>query len=143
MNAKIREMIVNDIPHVCRIYETITKRKIPKRWLSDLREHIKKNKKDSLTAIHDKKVVGFIIGNIKTLEYGLEKSGWIVMLGVDPKFMGHGIGKALGKKLMSHFRKEGCRHVYTSVKWDWTDLLAFFKSIGFKRSEFINLERKL
>ncbi len=145
MNVSIREMRGEDVAHICRIQETITGKKVPKRWVNDLKGHVRKNKRECLTAVYGngKEVVGFIIGNIKTLEFGLEKSGWIVTLGVEPKFMGRGVGRALGRKLISHFKKEGCKDVYTSVKWDSTDLLAFFKSIGFKRSEFINLEREL
>ena len=143
MGISIREMEDGDIAHICRIQETITKKKAPKSWARDVQEHIAKNKRECLTATEGGKVVGFIIGNIKTLEYGLEKSGWIVTLGVDPKYMGRGVGKALGEKLLAHFKNEGCGEVYTSVVWDSTDLLAFFKSLGFKRSDFINLERDL
>ncbi len=143
MKVSIREMTARDIPHIRKIQETITKKKVPKRWLKDLRHHITNNRKESLVAVYDKDVAGFLIGNIKTMEYGLEKAGWIVALGVDPKYMGSGVGKAMGIKLISHFKSEGCKSVYTSVKWDWTDLLAFFKSIGFRRSEFINLERRI
>jgi ribosomal protein S18 acetylase RimI-like enzyme len=143
MGVNIREMKEGDIPQICGIQETITKKKVPKHWIGDLKDHIKKNKKACFAGTSGKDIVGFIIGNVKTLEYGLEKSGWIVTLGVDPKFMGRGVGRALGKRLLSHFKKVGCRDVYTSVQWDSTDLLAFFKSIGFKRSEFINLEQRI
>jgi L-amino acid N-acyltransferase YncA len=57
--------------------------------------------------------------------------------------MGIGIGKTLGEALIKIFKKEGIKEIYTSVKWDSGDLIAFFKSIGFDKSSFINLERGL
>jgi len=33
--------------------------------------------------------------------------------------------------------------VYTAARWDSVDLLSFFKSVGFNRSNFINLYKKL
>ncbi|PIP35560.1 MAG: GNAT family N-acetyltransferase, partial [Desulfobacterales bacterium CG23_combo_of_CG06-09_8_20_14_all_52_9] len=38
---------------------------------------------------------------------------------------------------------EGIHNVHTSVQWDSTDLLSFFKTLGFNRSNFINLSKTL
>ena len=35
------------------------------------------------------------------------------------------------------------KDIYTSVRWDSTDLLSFFKTLGFQRSDFINLHKSL
>jgi L-amino acid N-acyltransferase YncA len=56
--------------------------------------------------------------------------------------MGKGIGKTLGEALIRYFKGEGIKEVYTTVQWDSGDLIAFFKSIGFDKSGFINLEYK-
>lgn len=103
---------------------------------------IKKSPKTCIVAERDNRVVGFIVGCIKEWGFGVERSGWIEMIEVDPKFMGKGIGTALGEALIHYFRDEGITEVYTSVKWDSGDLIAFFKSIGFDKSSFINLEFK-
>ena len=92
---------------------------------------IKKSPDTCLVAETEDKVVGFIIGEIKEWGFGLERSGWIEMIEVDPKHMGGGIGKALGEDLIKHFKEKGIKEVYTSVKWDSADLIAFFKTIGF------------
>ncbi len=84
-------------------------------------------------------VVGFIVGDIKEWSFGVERTGWIEIVGVNPEHMGRGIGKALGEALVSYFRDVGIKEVYTSVKWDSGDLIEFFKSIGFDKSGFINL----
>jgi N-acetylglutamate synthase-like GNAT family acetyltransferase len=88
-------------------------------------------------------VVGYVIGGIKEWEFGVEKSGWLEIIGIHPKYMGQGIGRMLGKSLLDHFKAKGIKNAYTVARWDSGDLLAFFKSIGFDRSDFINLERRL
>ncbi len=75
--------------------------------------------------------------------FGLEKSAWVGLFGVDPKYMGRGIGKMLAREVFDVFRKIDVKNVFTSVKWDSTDLLSFFKSLGFGRCDFINLEKIL
>ncbi|MCK4903039.1 MAG: GNAT family N-acetyltransferase [Thermoplasmatales archaeon] len=103
---------------------------------------IKKSPKTCLVAEKDGKVAGFVIGFIKDWGFGVERSGWIEMIEVDPKFMGAGIGKKLGEALIKNFKNEKISEVYTSIKWDSGDLVAFFKSIGFDKSSFINLKYK-
>ena len=103
---------------------------------------IKKSPKTCIVAEKDGRVVGFIIGFIKEWGFGVERSGWIEMVEVDPKLMGEGIGKMLGEALIQQFKDEKINEVYTSIKWDSSDLIAFFKSIGFDKSGFINLEYK-
>ncbi|KKK52214.1 hypothetical protein LCGC14_3107180 [marine sediment metagenome] len=80
---------------------------------------------------------------ILTLGFGIEKSAWIATLGVNPEFMGQGIGERLSKEIFQYYKKEGIKTVYTSVRWDSTDLLSFFKTLGFDRSNFINLRKSL
>jgi ribosomal protein S18 acetylase RimI-like enzyme len=103
---------------------------------------IKKTPKTCFVIEKDNKIVGFIVGCIKEWGFGVERSGWIEMIEVDPKFMGEGIGTTLGEALINYFKDEGLKEVYTSVKWDSADLISFFKSIGFDKSGFINLEYK-
>ena len=103
---------------------------------------IKKSPKTCLVAEKNGKVAGFIIGFIKEWSFGVERSGWIEMIEVDPKQMGEGIGKNLGEALIKYFKERGIKEVYTTLNWDSGDLIAFFKSIGFDKSNFINLEIK-
>lgn len=101
---------------------------------------IKNSPKSCIVAEKNNQVVGFIVGCIKEWGFGVEKSGWIEMIEVNPKMMGRGIGTQLGKALLNVFKNEGLKEVYTSVKWDSGDLITFFKSIGFDKSSFINME---
>jgi ribosomal protein S18 acetylase RimI-like enzyme len=89
------------------------------------------------------KVVGYMISYIVFGGFGLEKGAWISTLGVDPKFMGRGIGKKLAEEILAVYREKGINDIYTSVRWDSVDLLSFFKTLGFDRSNFINLRKEL
>lgn len=140
---KVRALKSNDIKAIAKIQEAITKKKVPKYWAERVGDYIRKSPKACLVAEHAGKIVGFIIGDIKTWGFGIERSGWIELVGVAPEFMGRRIGKKLGKILIQRFKKEGIKEIYTTVRWDSGDLLAFFKSIGFNRSNFINLEKRL
>jgi ribosomal protein S18 acetylase RimI-like enzyme len=91
----------------------------------------------------DGRLVGFMISYILTGGFGMAQSAWIPTLGVSPDQMGQGIGAALAHEIFSFYRSRGIENVYTSVRWDSTDMLSFFKTLGFDRSNFINLRKVL
>ena len=143
MDINIRPLTEKDFKDVAKIQEAIMKKKVSGRLERRMQDYIKKDPKACLVAETEGKVVGFVIGDIKDWGFGVEKSGWLEIIGIHPKYMGQGIGKTLGKELLSYFKSKGIKNVYTVARWDSGDLLAFFKSIGFDRSDFINLERRL
>ena len=57
--------------------------------------------------------------------------------------MGLGIGKALAHEIFELYSKKGIKNIYSSVRWDATDMLSFFKTMGFDRSNFINLRKEM
>jgi len=142
----VRPMNKMDISQAANIHRKVVREGLSQGMDYEIEElfvsFIKKSPKTCLVAEIDNNVVGFVIGVIKEWGFGVERSGWIEMIEVDPKFMGKGVGKSLGETLIKYFRNEGIIEVYTSVKWDSGDLIAFFKSIGFDKSNFINLELK-
>ena len=89
------------------------------------------------------KVVGYLISYTLIGGFGIAKSAWVANIGVNPKFMGQGIGEKMAEEIFKYYRNKGIKDIYTSVTWDSTDLLSFFKTLGFDRSEFINLKRSL
>ncbi len=140
---KIRKIRAEDVPEIVSIQESILQRKISKKWVRKVEDHLKKRGGVGFVASKDGQVVGFIIGQVKGEGFGLEQSGWIEVVGVHPRQMGAGIGRALAEKLFQFFKKEGIRDIHTAVRWDAGDMLSFFKAIGFDRSIFINLRKHL
>ncbi len=108
-----------------------------------VKEELKRESDASFVAEVDGEVVGYMISYITHGNFGLDRCGWIAMFGVDPKSMGQGIGKRLAEEIFLYYKKKKVKNVFTSVKWDSTDLLSFFKTLGFDRSVCINLQKTL
>ncbi len=139
--VKVREMTVKDVPEVVEIQESITKKKVPGGWARRMEAQVKSHDTAGFVAEKDNRLVGFIFGEIKGPAFGMEKSGWVVGIGVCPRYMGIGIGQTLAKEMMNFFEKEGVKEIYTTVRWHAVDMLSFFRSIGFIRSDFIDLRK--
>ena len=139
----IRELKIEDAEDITRIHEAITQSPVKINYKRVIEEQVGKSDEASYVAEVKGKVVGYMISYIFYGGFGIEDSAWIAMFGVDPKFMGQGIGKELAKKIFSFYKGKGIRNIYTSVRWDSTDILSFFKTLGFDRSNFINLRKTL
>lgn len=139
----LRPLTREDIPQMVAIEHAITKKKVSRTWTRMVERHLENPDSVGFVALRDGQVAGFVIGEIKGEGYGLRQSGWIEVVGVDPHAMGEGIGKAMIDKLFEAFRSRKVTNVYTAVRWDSVDMVSFFKSVGFGRSDFINLFRKL
>jgi ribosomal protein S18 acetylase RimI-like enzyme len=139
----IRKIKEEDAEAISRIQAAITKGALRIDFSRIIQEQLRKDEAANFVAEWDGRVIGFMISYVVYGGYGLEKSAWIATFGVDPKFMGQGIGKRLAEEILEVYQRLGIRHVYTSVRWDSADLLSFFKTLGFDRSDFINLVRKM
>lgn len=140
----IRRLSVDDADDVWRIFTAITKSTVTINAEQAIKEQAQGRGAASFVAEMDGKVVGFMICNIIACGFGLlDKSAWIVMLGVDPECMGQGIGKRLAEEIFRVCKERGIKTVHSSVGWDSVDLLSFFKTLDFDRSDFINLKKEL
>ncbi|MFH1349821.1 MAG: GNAT family N-acetyltransferase [Pseudomonadota bacterium] len=139
----IRSLNVEDADEIRRIQSAILQEPAQIDYRSVVEEQCRKTEDASFVAEFQGKVVGFMISYILSGGFGIEKSAWIAMLGVDPKYMGQGVGKRLAEEIFKFYSEREIRNIYTSVRWDSTDLLSFFKTLGFDRSNFINLRKAL
>jgi ribosomal protein S18 acetylase RimI-like enzyme len=141
--VQIRKLHKEDAPEISRIYAAITRKAVDSDFKRVVEEHALRDDGACFVAEHEGKVVGFMISYILTAGFGMTKSAWIATLGVDPNCMGMGIGADLAEEIFKYFKAQGIDKVYTSVRWDSTDLLSFFKTLGFDRSNFINLRKNI
>lgn len=139
----VRRLRKGDAHAMGRIDAAITK--IPSRLDFEriVEEEIERETDASFVAVVNRKVVGFMMSYITSGNFGADQCAWIAMFGVDPEYMGQGIGIRLAEEIFAHYKEKGIDKIYTSVRWDSTDILSFFKILGFERSDFINLRKIL
>lgn len=142
-NIRIRELEGADADDVAGIYSSIVRKPVDVDFKVLIEKQAPSQNEICLVAELNGRVIGFMISYIHPLGFGIEKSAWIATLGVQPEFMGHGVGNLLAQETFDRYRRMGIRRVYTSVRWDSTDLLSFFKNQGFDRSKFINLKKNM
>jgi ribosomal protein S18 acetylase RimI-like enzyme len=142
-NVVIRRMREEDADDIHRIDTAITKTPGRVDFRRIVKEEVKRAVDASFVAEANGKIVGYMISYVTSGNFGADKCAWIAMFGVDPKLMGQGIGQKLAEEIFKFHKSKGITDVFTSVRWDSTDILSFFKTLGFERSNFINLRRNL
>jgi len=139
----IRRMKKTDADAMSEIQSAIEKRPTLLDFKQIVAEQVKRKVDSSYVAEIKGKVVGFMISYITYGNFGADRCAWIAMFGVNPKLMGQGIGKRLAEEIFKVYKENGVTEVFTSVRWDAIDILSFFKTLGFERSNFINLWKKI
>ena len=142
-DIRIRELEAADADDIAVIYASIVRKPVEVDFKALIEQHAQNENDICYVAELNGKIIGFMISYILTFGFGIDKSAWIASLGVDPEFMGQGIGDRLARQIFDIYKRMGITRVYTSVRWDSTDLLSFFKTLGFDRSRFINLKKDI
>lgn len=94
----------------------------------------------SFVAEIDGEVVGFVLGDIRGLEYGKDVGGWIDMMGVCSKHQGRGIGRMLVGAFCQECQKRQVK-VRVVVVEDDKRLVEFWKSVGFQKGNLVSYEK--
>ena len=115
-DVRIRPMTELDIEGICRVDEKITGRYRPEVWEQRAAYYIRRDPDSSHVADLDGRVVGFMLGEVRGGEFGLEEpTGWVEFFGVDPSAREKGIGRRLIDALLAHFRSRGAHVARTMV----------------------------
>jgi len=142
--VNIREITLKDTEAIQNIRKAISEDDADVDFAKIIEQQISEGvDKSSLVAQIGGDVVGYMVSTSLLAGFGIKKSAWIMAIGVHPDFMGQGIGLKLARKICEIYKDKGIKHIYSSVLWDSTDVLSFFKKLGFERSDFINLKKKL
>jgi len=141
-NIRIRKLKAEDADELSEIHAKIIRKPLEINF-AQIVEQAQKNGDASFVAQLNGKIVGYMIAYAFAGGFGMKQSVWIANLGVTPDLMGRGIGEALAEKIFKYSKKKNIMDVYTSVRWDSPDLLSFFKTLKFEKSNFINLIKKI
>ncbi len=142
-NLSFRRLKSGDAADIARIDRSITKTSSKVDFKRVVREEVRSATDASFVAELDGRVVGYMISYITSGNFGVDRCAWIARFGVEPKLMGSGIGKRLAEKVLGFYGEQRVTDIFTTVQWDSTDILSFFKALGFDRSNFINLRKEL
>lgn len=142
--TRIRPLDELDIGGIVRIDEKITGRYRPEIWEQRVGYYLRRDPESSRIAEVDGKVVGFMLGDVRGGEFGIEEpSGWVERFGIDPAYRGRDLGKQLFAAMCEHFHRSGARTVRTLVDGRDAAVAGFLEAIGFQPSALRALERPL
>jgi ribosomal protein S18 acetylase RimI-like enzyme len=142
---KLRPITELDIEAVTEIDEKITGKYKPDDWERRFGYYLRRDPELSLIAEEDGRVVGFMLGEVRAGEFGLEEpAGWIEVMGVDPECQGRSVGRELLNGMLTNFRTRKATAVRTLVnEQSQAQLLAFFEQSDFQPTPLKTLEHKL
>lgn len=131
--VRIRPLDELDIDDIVAIDEKIGGTYRPEVWEARVGYYLRRDPEAPVVAELDGKVIGFMLGEVRSGEFGLEEpTGWIEVLGVDPDHRGHSAGRRMAETLLDHFRRRGAVRVRTLVDETMGDLDRFFVGLGFE-----------
>lgn len=143
-DTRIRPLDELDIGAIVRIDERIGGAYRPDIWERRVAYYLRRDPGASQVAEVDGKVVGFMLGDLRAGEFGLEEpSGWIERFGIDPDHRGHDLGRRMFSAMVDHFRAGGARTVRTLVDRGDKGVAGFLGALGLERSPLEALEMRL
>src|SRR3989440_13042910 len=102
-DVRVRPMNELDIEGICRIDERITGRYRPDVWEQRTAYYLRRDPDSSQVAGVDGRVVGFMLGEVRAGECGLEEpTGCVEFFGADPSTRDNGVGRRLIEARLGH-----------------------------------------
>jgi ribosomal protein S18 acetylase RimI-like enzyme len=143
-DVRIRPVDELDISAIVRIDEKVTGRYRPEDWERRIAYYLRRDPESSFVAESGGQVVGFMLGEVRAGEFGLEEpTGWVEVLGVDPSARKLGLGRKLAEAMIAYFRKKGAKTVRTLVDTRMAEIGKFFESVGLAPSAIRVYEKPL
>lgn len=142
--VQIRALEDTDIGGITSLDEKIGGRYRPEVWESRIGYYLRRDPDALVVAEADGRVVGFMLGEVRSGEFGLEEpTGWVEVLGVDPDLRGQAIGRRMADQMLSHFRSRGTTTVRTMVDETMGGIAEFFEHLGFEPAPIRSLVLEL
>jgi ribosomal protein S18 acetylase RimI-like enzyme len=142
--ARIRTLSELDIGGIVRIDERITGIYRPEVWETRVGYYLRRDPDASRVADVGNRVVGFMLGDLRAGEFGLEEpSGWIERFGIDPDYRGRDLGRQLFEAVQGYYQSQGAASIRTLVDEKDTANAGFLKAMGFTPSPLQALELRL
>jgi ribosomal protein S18 acetylase RimI-like enzyme len=146
----IRAVRATDVPQVIALDQRITGLAKADYWRQAYERYgrTRPNERFFLVAVPTnrkggRRVLGFIIGEIRAWEFGSEPCGWVFALSVDPDARLLGVGEQLFLAMSEKFKQAGMAKMRTMVARDNRLHSLFFRGEGMMAGPYIQLEKEL
>jgi GNAT superfamily N-acetyltransferase len=141
--ARVRHLVPEDAEPVARIAAALGQCGDTACWQQRL-DAFGRDWALSLGVDVDDRLVAYMVGHIDRGQFGVvDETAWLEQLGVDPAWQGRGLARALAEVLFDQLTLRGVARVVTMVSAHDDMLRPFFRSMGFRPSQFVCLERRL
>ena len=142
--TRVRPLDELDIGSIVAIDEKITGIYRPEVWEQRVGYYLRRDPESSQVAEVDGQVVGFMLGDLRAGEFGLEEpSGWIERFGIDPEHRGRDLGKQMFEAVCRHFKDQGAVVIRTLADRKDAGVAGFLDALGFEPSALQALEKRL
>jgi ribosomal protein S18 acetylase RimI-like enzyme len=90
-------------------------------------------------------LVGLVSGELAaTVMAGYEgHRGWLNYLAVAPRFRRQGIGRKMAAEAEARLRQMGCPKINIQIRTGNTDVIEFYRRIGFKPDDVVSMGKRL
>jgi ribosomal protein S18 acetylase RimI-like enzyme len=141
VEAKIREMKVEDIPEVYRaghqLFHSLELATLYRTWdAHEVTTNFNQNPELSLVAeAGNGKIVGFALGTTYEKESGGWRYGHVLWIGVSPKHQRSHVGGQLYQEMERRMHHDGVRMVFVDVARSNTGAIRFFRRLGYAKPQ--------
>ncbi|MFO1217046.1 MAG: GNAT family N-acetyltransferase [Burkholderiaceae bacterium] len=141
----VRAVRRSDLPQVIALDATTTGLEKQAYWRRVYRRYGVggKDQRHFLVAVAGRRIVGFLIGEVRDWEFGSPACGWVFAIDVDPQARQAGTGTRLLQAISALFRRAGVTKLRTLLASDNVLILSFFRSQGMTAGSLIPLEMEL
>ncbi|MBI4637719.1 MAG: GNAT family N-acetyltransferase [Candidatus Rokubacteria bacterium] len=139
----IRPIEPSDLTAVVQIDEKLAGQTRKEYWQTRLEIAALRPPWMSLVAETDGRIVGFLFGWVGESEFGIAgATGWIDLIGLDPRYRGLGLGRALVDRFVQSGRElRAIEKIATLIDLGQDDVREFFTRLGFRHGPMIQLEK--
>ncbi|VAV89896.1 hypothetical protein MNBD_ALPHA08-1698 [hydrothermal vent metagenome] len=146
----IRRARESDLDHVAVLDQRVTKIAKPGYWNDIFERYAKRRVGERFFLVAEPAgkpselaLLGYIVGEVRTWEFGSEPCGWVFAFSVEPRTRLQGIGEKLFAAISEEFKHAGITTMRTMVPRKNQLHMAFFRSEGMVAGPYIQLEKDL
>ncbi|MCY3002958.1 MAG: GNAT family N-acetyltransferase [Planctomycetota bacterium] len=146
VEARVRALVVSDLPEVIRIDAAHSGQAKPAYWQAAFERFCGAGASRAtvgLAAEGDGGLDGYLFGEVREVEFGSEACGWVFAVGVDERALRRGTASALLERARARFAELGVAKVRTMVARNDVPVLSFFRASGFVGGPYVQLELPL